>query len=139
MAGEPIGFIGQQLMDTLMTATTATNAPIVFGYPWRNTVSLGDFPKGASQAIILGEKCRGDLDEWRTWEGSFVSGGGGCANQIRWGANPPQPDHLGGNDWPTYWFGGRHSLEANLCFADGSVKSIAWSIDKDLFVGMCKR
>ncbi|HUE72821.1 MAG TPA: DUF1559 domain-containing protein [Pirellulaceae bacterium] len=96
----------------------------------RSQIHFGELLDGTSQVVMLGEKC---LNRLHYSDGTSLGDDqslfiGDDADIRRWTMFPPRRDP--GNYDEIQLFGSAHDAGANIAFADGSVRSISFSIDQ---------
>ena len=119
------------------------------GTPQRSgCVRIADLTRGASNTILVGEKClnRGLLGQSQTDDDSGWADGWDW-DVIRWAWLPPSPDW--NNPHPTVAhggyadrhgaFGGPHPAGTPAAFGDGSVMCVSWGIDPTTWKTMGQR
>ncbi len=104
-------------------------------------VKLANINTGASNLILAGEKY---LDPDGYFTGTLGSDDQGWNlgfdyDVIKWGttSTPPTQDQPGNDLWTS--FGSAHSNTAQFVFCDGSVHSIAYTVDPSVFPLLCSR
>jgi prepilin-type N-terminal cleavage/methylation domain-containing protein/prepilin-type processing-associated H-X9-DG protein len=108
---------------------------------------LSDLKDGTSSTMLVGEKrmnrstCTSETgpDDNDGYVGGFQD------DVVRWGASPPAADYslptlTSGQIHPRiFQFGGPHSGGLQSVFADGSVRSLRYTIDPEVFKRICAR
>lgn len=94
---------------------------------------------GLSNTVLVGEK---RLDQFAigTYQCDDNEGftAGWDWDGIRWGNDPPQKDRKGGDQCEVL-FGSAHPAGINVVLADGSVRFVAYTVNKTLFRQVCTR
>jgi prepilin-type N-terminal cleavage/methylation domain-containing protein/prepilin-type processing-associated H-X9-DG protein len=113
----------------------------------RSQIRISDFKDGTSNTFLIGEKyinrnhytdgkdsgdsttiyCGGDLEILR-WTGIDGTVGTSTCNNL-----PRQDDAALGTGDNVQWFGSAHANAFNMSFCDGSVRSISYSIDGEIY------
>jgi prepilin-type N-terminal cleavage/methylation domain-containing protein/prepilin-type processing-associated H-X9-DG protein len=102
---------------------------------------------GTSKTLLLGEKCmnvqilgQGQADDDSGWVDGWDW------DNVRWGFVPPSPDWFESAESPlnesTVFhssFGGSHPGQFTAGFCDGSVSSISYNVDLEIFKRACSR
>jgi hypothetical protein len=102
---------------------------------------------GTSKTLLLGEKCmnlqflgQGQADD----DSGYVDGWDW--DNVRWGYIPPSPDFVAGEGSPNLdspilhsSFGGSHPGQFTAGLCDGSVTSISYDVDIEVFKRACSR
>jgi prepilin-type N-terminal cleavage/methylation domain-containing protein len=111
-----------------------------YGTNWGRTLRLGDLTDGSSQTMLVGEKAIDreamNAGSWYWDEPVVVGGAGGsarCGDSIY--TDGPLRELVGGGSYTGCGggnWGSPHVGSARFLLADGSVRSIGESIDKDL-------
>jgi prepilin-type N-terminal cleavage/methylation domain-containing protein len=108
-------------------------------------VRLADLFDGTANTLIVSEKQQnvnnfggsgGDNEPW--------ANSGWDQDNIRYGklTEPPAPDADYPIEPPTFWsnrFGSSHPSAFNAAFADGSIRSLSYSVEPEMFRRMCVR
>jgi len=99
----------------------------------RSTVRIADISKGTSNQVLIGEKYLNP--------NNYANGADGGDNECMFtGMNndvlrttywPPMRDQQGYSD--TFRFGSQHLSGSNFCLADGSVRSVTYSVAQSVF------
>jgi hypothetical protein len=114
-------------------------------------VELSAIRDGTSKVLLVAEKAynAGRLDQWQPDDdGGFVEGFD--ADTVRWGMFPPIPDWFDVTSASAYGnngtfianhgaFGAAHPGAFNAAYVDGSLHSINYEIDADVFKTLCSR
>jgi len=101
-------------------SSKATFATIVDGLS--NTLMIGE--KSVNSLLYSQLSCA-DNEGWTSgWDW----------DEVRWGNEPPRHDRLAADCAP--WFGSVHQGGCLLAFADGSVHTITYSVEKKLFASL---
>ncbi|MGL4421567.1 MAG: DUF1559 domain-containing protein, partial [Gemmataceae bacterium] len=99
----------------------------------RSTVKIVHLKPGSSNIIMIGEK----LVNPNNYDNGGDPGDNECLyvgmdnDLTRSTFNPPLQDVPGFTD--TVRFGSAHAAVANFCFADGSVRTVAYTVSRDVF------
>jgi prepilin-type N-terminal cleavage/methylation domain-containing protein len=118
-----------------------------------SAVKMADITDGASNTILLGEKYvnpdnymdgQDGGDDWTFLSGcqdDNVRGCGSAADGSAYFPRGPMPDtpgfgNVGGG---SLWFGSAHADSLNMSLCDGSVRSIPYAIDPEIFRRLCNR
>jgi prepilin-type processing-associated H-X9-DG protein len=95
---------------------------------------FADLTDGTSTTILVGEKRlnRADLGQPQGDDNEGYTGGWD-EDTVRSTALPPAPDFLGTDPDPDHRFGSAHPTVVNFVFADGSVRSIKYTVSQTVF------
>ena len=143
--GNDSGYGSGNGQDAPITRQDIPNAP----------VSSGALYGGSSVIVLLGEKCL-NADDLYDARGDDDCGytSGWDPDTIRWGYCPPMPDYhaykeaLGAGIFQggtaievEYYdsFGSSHPVGSNFAMCDGSVRSISYNINPNVFFFICSR
>jgi type II secretory pathway pseudopilin PulG len=98
-------------------------------------VRIADITDGTSNTLMVGEKRLNlaDLGKWQQDDNEGYTAGFDH-DTVRSIANPPTPDFRGTDADPLKRFGSSHPAVMNAVFADGSVHTISYSINRDVFL-----
>jgi hypothetical protein len=120
---------------------------IPYGYPNFNAASytqpklrtFDDFRDGQSNTILLGEKLinRALANETicQQPDDCFGYTAGWHYSTVRFGIGPPQQDLRAGNSGGR--FGSAHVSNALMAFADGSVRSVSYTVNPTIMAALC--
>ena len=114
-------------------------------------VNSANIPDGASDTLLLGEKC---LNEGRLGgpqpddDGGYIEGWD--FDTIRWGYFPPLPDWIDSSAQSAYLnngtfvpqhgaFGSAHAGTFNCAFCDGHVQPVSYSVSLTIFMRLSSR
>ncbi len=102
-------------------------------------ISLASITDGSANTILAGEK---RLDKWAigTFQCDDNEGhtSGWDWDIIRWGNDPPEPDRDGWDQCEVL-FGSQHAAGAIFVMCDGSVRMVAYTVDRTVFQNACHR
>ena len=109
---------------------------IFYRNTWLKPVKIASVTDGTSKTIMIGE----DVPEFNRHSAAFYGNGDTCS------CNTPMNSGFGHPAeefslvwWDAQGFRSRHPGGAHFCFADGSVRFIADSVDNELFRTSCTR
>lgn len=93
---------------------------------------------GLSKSVMLGEKCL-DRSGYGTVMGDDNEGYscGWDQDTVRWGNITPSQDQRTGERWGRKRFGSAHATTTGIVMADGSTRSIAYTVDPAVFANAC--
>jgi prepilin-type N-terminal cleavage/methylation domain-containing protein len=135
MAGE--GREGMLIRQWVSPSTSKpANAPI------EQTRRLTDVSDGLSNTILVGEKqCHFSVLGSAGGDNEVWNNSGWDQDHVRFGEAVPQPDSMHPNSTAaTFWsvrFGGSHPGVFNAVLGDGSVRSIAFTVDATNWMRIC--
>lgn len=123
---------GRQGVFVRQWRSPSTSKPITAPIEQRRTIT--DLTDGTSQTILVGEKqCHPTVLGSSGGDNEVWNNSGWDQDHVRFGEAVPQPDNLHPDSTQsTFWsvrFGGSHPGIFTAVMADGSVKSIAYTID----------
>jgi prepilin-type N-terminal cleavage/methylation domain-containing protein/prepilin-type processing-associated H-X9-DG protein len=92
----------------------------------------GSIPDGTSNTLLVGEKhMNPETLNVATLDDDQGYTAGWDRDEIRWALAPPQPDTRGAPVDATHRFGSRHPAGFNAVFADGSVRTIRYTVQSN--------
>lgn len=103
---------------------------------------IAPMPEGTSQTMLIGEKQLNSDQFGKSADDNecyATSGWNGSFGVYRLGLEPPAGDYRSPSIQPSQRFGSAHAASINALFADGSVRSIRYSIDPAVFRRTCVR
>jgi prepilin-type N-terminal cleavage/methylation domain-containing protein/prepilin-type processing-associated H-X9-DG protein len=100
-------------------------------------VTLNGIPDGTSNTLLISEKYM-DISKLGQSQADDDQGftDGWDWDIVRWGLEPPLKD---GTTWEGTRFGSAHSNGMNAVFADGSVRTIRYTVPQSVFKMICSR
>ena len=131
---EPEYLAGRQVTTALCdyAASNLDGTGVVGQY---NPTRMSDITDGTSLTLLVGEKRLnltnarvGGIDDAVGYTAGFDE------DTVRTVADPPAPDYYGEEDeGGEFLFGASHPGKFNVVFADGSVRSVSYTIDRTVF------
>src|SRR5207244_2272415 len=103
---------------------------------------IANIPDGTAQTILVAEKQLNSDQFGRSPDDNecyATSGWNGSYGTYRLGLEAPARDYRSASTAPSPRFGSAHAAGINALFADGSVRSIRYSIDPGVFRRACVR
>ncbi|WP_020469851.1 DUF1559 domain-containing protein [Zavarzinella formosa] len=110
--------------------------------PVEQSRRIAEVTDGLTNTIMVGEKqCHQTVLGTSGGDNEVWNNSGWDQDQVRFGDNVPQPDYLHPNSSAaTFWsvrFGGPHSGIFTAAMADGSVRSLKYTIDATTWLNIC--